>query len=135
MNKRDIAAAVLLENILRSTYPSREPGAIQPLQWSILRFIARVPEEQRTANMISNYLGVTAAPLSRAIQTLVKRGYIVQKKNAKDARSFLLFLTDEAVEALKSDPLLRLADSVSQLPEDQRDAFNKALEQIVKDMQ
>lgn len=131
MLKSDVAAAVLIENIVRATYTSREPGAIQPLQWSILRFLARVPKEQCTAYMISNFLGITAAPTSRAIQTLVKRGFVRQIRNESDARSFLLVLQRPAVEALKQDPLTKLAECVSNLPEGEKDLFKKSLERIV----
>jgi DNA-binding MarR family transcriptional regulator len=135
MSKSDEAAAVLLEKIVRAAYPSREPGAIQPLQWSILRFLARVPEEQRTAHMVANFLGITAAPTSRAIQTLVKRGYIKQVKSEHDARSFLLVLTEPAIAALDGDPILRLAKSVSDLPADEKVLFKKSLERIVVNVQ
>ncbi|MEH6835479.1 MULTISPECIES: MarR family winged helix-turn-helix transcriptional regulator [Falsihalocynthiibacter] len=131
MVKSDVAAAVLIEKIVRATYPSREPGAIQPLQWSILRFLARVPSEQRTAHMVAKFLGITAAPTSRAVQTLVKRGFIEQVKSEHDARSFLLVLQPAALQALKDDPLMRLAECVSKLPEDEKGVFKKSLECIV----
>lgn len=131
MVKSDVAAAVLIEKIVRAAYPSREPGAIQPLQWSILRFLARAPEEQCTAHMVAKFLGITAAPTSRAIQTLVKRGFIVQVKSTRDARSNLLFLLPPAREALKEDPLIRLAECVANLPEVEKGLFKKSLERIV----
>lgn len=131
MVKSDVAAAVLIEKIVRATYPSREPGAIQPLQWSILRFLDRVPEEQCTAHMVAKFLGITAAPTSRAIQTLVKRDFLKQEKSTLDARSNLLILLPAAHEALKHDPLMRLAECVSNLPEDEKGLFKKSLERIV----
>lgn len=134
MAKSDLAAAVLIEKIVRATYPSREPGAIQPLQWSILRFLARASKEQCTAHMVANFLGITAAPTSRAIQTLVKRGFLKQEKNKLDARSNILILLEPAQEALKQDPLIRLAECVSNLPEGDKAVFKKALERLVIDV-
>ncbi len=135
MTSSDVAAALLIEKIVRAAYPSREPGAIHPFQWSILRFLARVPEEQQTAHMVAKYLGVTAAPTSRAIQTLVKKGMVEQIKNETDGRSFRLRLTPAALLALEEDPLLRLAASVGDLPDAQRTPFKKALESIVMQVQ
>lgn len=131
MVKSDVAAAIIIEKIVRATYPSREPGAIQPLQWSILRFLARVPPEQCTANMVAKFLGITAAPTSRTIQTLVKRGFIKQMKSEHDARSFLLVLQPPAFQALKDDPIMRLAECVAKLPESEKGVFKKSLECII----
>ena len=39
-DKASLAAAVLLERLIRDTYTARHSSEIQPLQWSILRYLA-----------------------------------------------------------------------------------------------
>ncbi|WP_380054190.1 MarR family winged helix-turn-helix transcriptional regulator [Falsihalocynthiibacter sp. SS001] len=134
MLNSDVAAAVLLETIVRATYTSREPGALLPMQWSILRFLARVPEEQRSAKMITKFLGIPAAPTSRAVQGLVKRKLVKQEKSLEDARSFRLVLLPDAKKALEQDPLLQIAKSVANLPDEEKQLFKKSLETIVMDI-
>jgi len=37
VDKTAVAAAVLMERLIRDAYPARQSSQIQPLQWSILR--------------------------------------------------------------------------------------------------
>ncbi|MEO1363018.1 MAG: hypothetical protein AAFU86_04485, partial [Pseudomonadota bacterium] len=58
-DKKLIASIILLERFVRDIYPSRESSAIQPLQWSILRYLARMPADQCEVRFIAKFLGLT----------------------------------------------------------------------------
>ncbi len=119
----DLAAAALVEQMVRTAYGSRVSADIQPLQWSIIRYISRTPRERCTLSWIKSYLGRTHAPVSRAIKKLVERELIVPRPNPDDARSSLLELTETGMEIAKADPLLRIVDSIGKLPPGDRKRF------------
>ncbi|MFT6104439.1 MAG: DNA-binding MarR family transcriptional regulator [Paracoccaceae bacterium] len=129
--KSDIAAAILIEQLVRGTYSSLRSTDIQPLQWSILRYLARTQVELCTVQYVARFLGLTTAPVSRALQTLSKRGMVEAKSNPDDARSNLLFLTNEGRLALDGDPIILIATRLNMLPDDQRATFKRALQTLV----
>lgn len=126
----NFAAAILIEKIVRETYTKRSSTAIQPLQWSILRYLQRTPDAQCTMSMLANFLGLTHGPVVRAISTLVKRGLVEQTANLQDARSKTLTLTKAGQEALKFDPILGIASRIGSLPENDREQFVKLVRSL-----
>ena len=129
-NRADLGLAALLEQTVRAIYDKRGPHEIHPGQWSAMRFLARAGAEARTVNGLATYLGVTAAPASRAAQALLKRGFARQEPHPRDGRSHILTLTDEGRAALAQDPIARLASAVGALDRDERRTVTRALTQI-----
>lgn len=125
--KSDIAAAILLEKVIRDSYDKKAASEIQPLQWSILRYLEGAPEPRRTMTWIRSYLGLTHAPVVRAINTLKKRDLVIQTEYPDDARSKLLSLTESGLETLKSDPILGVAQHLHSLPEEERQMFRNLI--------
>lgn len=95
---------------MRNAYGTKPSGEVQPLQWAILRYVQATPENRCTMSLISKHLGLTHAPVGRAIQTLAKRHFIVQVTHPKDARSKLVRLTEAGIGMLERDPILKLAE-------------------------
>ncbi|WP_052700917.1 MarR family winged helix-turn-helix transcriptional regulator [Loktanella sp. S4079] len=126
----NFAAAILIEKIVRETYTKRSSTAIQPLQWSILRYLQRTPDAQCTMSMLASFLGLTHGPVVRAISTLVKRGLVEQIANLQDARSKTLKLTPAGHDALESDPILGIASRIDNLPEDDQQIFVKLVRSL-----
>ena len=126
---------MLIEKLVRDIYKSRAPGEIQPLQWSILRFLERAETGQRTVGWISRYLGLTPAPVSRALNTLSKRGLVASEPNPEDARSRMIWLTPLGKRTVAQDPLLELAKKLRALPEADRLNLQAVLQTLVLDTQ
>ncbi len=123
----ELAAAILLEKIVRDAYDKKKSGEVQPLQWSILRYLRRVPTERATLGWLARFLNITHAPVSRAIKTLVKKGFVTQSQNPTDARSQFLILTESGKAALQNDPILGVAQRIRKLPAAERDALTKSI--------
>jgi len=70
--------------------------------------------EGSSQEMVGRILGVDKANSARASANLVRKGYIMRKRNPSDRRSYLLYLTDEG-KAMR--PVLRsvLDDLLSEL--------------------
>lgn len=125
-----MALAILLEQAVRLIYPERSPQAMHPGQWAALRYLARTNREAATVAGLARYLGVTLAPASRAAAALVRKGYVRGEPDERDRRVVRLSLTAEGLTLLGGDPIRRLADAVSQLPDDRQRELAAILEHL-----
>ncbi|WP_414898688.1 MarR family winged helix-turn-helix transcriptional regulator [Rhodovulum sp. YEN HP10] len=130
----DFAAAVLMERIVRGAYETKNSSEIQPLQWSILRYLDRCAEDRCTLTLITGFLGLTHAPVSRAVRTMRDRGLVRQRSHPRDARSTIISLTDAGRDALELDPIRKIALLVCTLPDADRSAIKRALRSISVDL-
>ena len=125
----ELAAALLMERLVKETYSQRGPNSVPPLQWSILRFLKDAPDEKCRIKFISVYLGITHAPVSRAVGTLVQRG-LVDRVNGLPDRQSPLQITKSGIDTLKADPILKLAARVKSLSEHELKAFSRSISLI-----
>jgi len=123
----DVAAALLLEKLIRNVYAARLSAEIQPLQWSILRYLKTAPENRCTVGWIRSFVGLTHAPVVRAIKTLTLRGLVADRNHPQDARSRLLYLTASGLDSLRRDPILSLVRLMRELPENDRVQLKKSI--------
>lgn len=131
LDSRAFASAVLLEKIVRDAYEKRQSSEVQPLQWSILRYLGAEGAERCTIVWISSFLGITHAPVVRAVQTLQKRGYVSQEVNPDDARSKIVRLTEKGWLQLNSDPLRVIAQRIDTFDDDDKIALMTAIKQLI----
>lgn len=131
LESRAYASAVLLEKIVRGAYDKRRSSEVQPLQWSILRYLGTASEERSTANWIANFLGLTHAPVGRALKTLENRSYVSFDPNPADGRSRIVRLTDEGLAVLHADPLIAIAQQIERLDEPEKDSLMTAVKQLI----
>ena len=125
-----VALATLLEQTARNIYEQRGPSHLHPVQWSALRFFARANRSARSVAGLARYLGVTLGPASRTVGAL-KRGELVEaERDPKDGRSSVISLTDKGRQMLDSDPILRLAGAIEDLPGDKATALGESLTQL-----
>jgi DNA-binding MarR family transcriptional regulator len=83
---------------------------------------------------IRDFLGVTHAPVVRALGTLGKRGFLVQDQNPDDARSKLVSLTPKGIAILRADPILKVVKLLSVLPEIEREQFKRTVRSMAMNM-
>lgn len=135
LDSRSFASAVLLEKIVREAYEKRQSCEVQPLQWSILRYLGSEGAERCTIGWIASFLGITHAPVVRAVKTLRKRNYVTQEQNPEDARSKIVRLTQEGWKQLRLDPLCGIAQRIDGLTEDDKNALMSAIKTLVAPVQ
>lgn len=128
--KKLIASVVLLERFVRDIYPAKHSSEIQPLQWSILRYLDRMPVDRCEARWIAQFLGLTRAPVTRATATLERRGFVTQNPNGQDGRTKSIALTPRGRAALSDDPIRAAARHISALPPDEQAQFIKSIRSI-----
>ena len=125
--KAEVAAAVLIEQMIRDAYSDRAPGQMRPLQWSILRCLARSEPTVKTQSWIARFLGITAAPVSRAVHTLERRGLVTLRRRPEDARQTEVVLTDEGITTLGDDPILKIARRFARLSEEDKKRLKRLI--------
>lgn len=121
--KKLIASIVLLERFVRDIYPARQSSAIQPLQWSILRYLGRMPEDRCEVRWIAQFLGLTRGPVTRAVATLESRDLVRQQTSGIDARTKTITLTELGVATLAKDPVVEAAARIRSLPGSEQAQF------------
>lgn len=129
-SRADMGLSLLLEQTARSIYDKRGPTDIHPGQWSALRYFARANRKARTVAGLATFLGVTRGPASRATNSLVKQNFLQSEVNPQDGRSPLFTVTEKGHDALKHDPIIRLAHAISDLKKEQRSDLAESLEQL-----
>lgn len=131
LDSRAFASAVLLEKIFRNAYENRRSSEVQPLQWSIMRYLVHASEDRRTVVWLASFLGMTHAPVARAVKTLLARGYVDQQDNPTDGRSRILSLSKAGWCQLQADPLLSVAERIDMLDESEKRALASAVKQLI----
>ena len=124
------AAATLLERMIRDIYGDKGSSAVQPLQWSILRYLRKTSADRNELRWIARYLGLTRAPVARALKTLESRGYVEQAISPADNRTKTVSLTVEGREKLNEDPIKVIADRILSLPKAEKLQFIRSIRTI-----
>lgn len=122
--------ARLLEQTARAIYESRGPKAIHAGQWAVLRYLARAGRSARTVGGVATYLGVTHAPASRAVASLVRKDYVVVKTDPEDRRVRRIDLTPAGKALLDHDPVHRLTDAIEGLSHEKQKELASTLEAL-----
>lgn len=131
--RSDLAAALLIERLVREAYIERTPGSITPLQWSILRAVKRAGEDGCTQSWIVNFVGVTPAPVNRAVKALQRNGAVDMCRDASDGRKTVVTLTSLGVKLLEEDPIRSITTRLNRLDLPRKAEFRQALQQIFID--
>ncbi len=126
----NLATALLIERLVRDAYADRAPGSVTPLQWAILRAILRAKADPCTQGWISRFVGVTAAPVNRAIKALERHGAVSLRRDENDGRQMIVELTPTGYELLKRDPILVISRRLDRLEPDKRVEFRRVLQQL-----
>jgi len=130
-NRSAKATALLLERIVLGIYRSRQSNEVQQLQWSILRYLENAAQRQKTIGQIASYLGLTHAPVARAVNVLIERKLVAKVRNPNDGRSQIVSLTSEGLKILDTDPIHGIAAEITQLPVDVRHLLNDLLTDLI----
>lgn len=124
--------AVTLEHIGRALHAAGFTGGLHSVQWSALRYFSRARHELCTVNGLAGYQGTTAAPASRTVSALIRKGLLTSEVNPQDRRSRSLMVTPKGREMLTDDPLHVLDDAIAGLGAGQREAVQQALDSVLE---
>ena len=127
----EMAIALLLENVVQDMYASRQSSALQPLQWSILRYLAHATSGPKDLKSIAGYLGATESSVGRAVNALERTGLVNRGRDPQLGRSAHVEITDDGKAALPDDPLQKVAWKIGTLADNEREALAKALRKLL----
>jgi DNA-binding MarR family transcriptional regulator len=114
-----------LHSVARETwhgYGMARPAAL------VMRQIDRCPG--MTVSKLSRMTGMAKSNVSKSVESLVQKKYVLKKKDLKDQRQVLLFPTDKAKKhftQMWNGSVLRLKEVVEGVPEDEIDSIIDAL--------
>ena len=136
LDKPLLALAALFEQAARLVEHAAFDQGLYPAQWSALRYLAQQagkhrPKVTSTVKGVADFQGTTMGPASRTVSTLVSKGLVVMADDPTDGRRKLISLTPAGRAALKSDPVLRLAEIFGRLSIDQRASLAEAIEEVI----
>lgn len=66
---------------------------LSPIQIQILIFLNTHSDEKRSVSYLAKEFNLTKATVSDAIQSLLRKGYVIKRKNQSDGRSYGIELT------------------------------------------
>ncbi len=124
--------AALFEQVARNIYPERGPKTLHPRQWAALRFFDLAGVRARTVTGLARYLGITLAPASRSVASLVRHNLLAPEDRQPDRKAVVYALTDTGRETLTQDPLGEFAQRIADLSETDRSQLMRALEALLQ---
>lgn len=107
MNNIDYLS-LTLDQVFRSIREIQYTNGLLPVQWEVLRYLARANKYSLTPTFVANFLGTTKGTASQTLYSLENKGYICRTANAKDKRVVNLALTKAGSQILESDPVMAL---------------------------
>lgn len=119
--------ADLLERLSRLIVNDGHHGGLKPVQWEVLRYLARANRFSRTPSALTAYLGSTKGTVSQSVIALERKGWVAKKRGGEDKRSVTLELTAAGREKLGEDPLEALELAVADLGLDRAAALEESL--------
>ncbi|AWY00509.1 hypothetical protein A8139_11300 [Marinomonas primoryensis] len=136
MNYSSERIADLLVHIVRRSV-QRSASELTSAQWSALRFFAHANQFSRQPSAFASYHGTTRGTASQTVKSLVKLGYLERSRGLSDRRSAVFDVTPPGMEALNTDPLKTLVQTIDDLPQEQRESlcaslltFNKGSQEV-----
>jgi DNA-binding MarR family transcriptional regulator len=123
--------ADLLEQVTRQIQAAGFVDGLKPAQWSVLRFIDKAPQDQRTITHFAAYHAVSKSSASQTTRLLIGKGLLKYQASAEDKRVRYLSLSAKGASLLRSDPLDLLAKSLKKFSDRELAANAKFLSALL----
>jgi len=125
-----------LSNLLRAE--EREAGArekLQPVQLSILLYLARCNRYSNTPAAVTAYLGVTKGTASQSVMTLERRGFVEKSADPADGRVARLRLTEAGRRVVgEASPPRAIGEVLDALSPARSRTIEQALEELLREL-
>lgn len=105
---------------------------LTPAQWSAMRYFSSAPPFSRTMANLARFQGLTLAPVTRTVRTLIEKGYVERRPNPRSKKADLVILTPAGKELLKRDPRSQLSDIIAKLSAEDREAMTGMMRVILQ---
>lgn len=100
---------------------------LTPAQWSALRYFSVAPPFSRTMANLARFQGLTLAPVTRTVRTLIDKGYVDRHPNPRSKRADLVIVTRAGKELLTRDPRSQLIEIMAKVPAEDREAMARTM--------
>lgn len=100
--------ASLVERLGRLARALQHRDGTKPVQWEVLRYLARANKRSRTPGALADFLGSTRGTVSQTLITLERKGLIIRRPSSLDGRGMELDLTEAGVALAAEHPLREL---------------------------
>jgi DNA-binding MarR family transcriptional regulator len=101
---------------------------LYPAQWTILRYLAAMPEELRTSAETARYQHLAVGAVTRTVRTLITKGLVSKRPSKVHHRAEQLDLTERGIALLGSDPFHAVDLAIRTLGDSDRAVFSRVLE-------
>ena len=129
---REAALARAFELASRLIHARSHAHGLYPAQWSAIRYFRSASGAHRTSISLARYQGLAFGAVARTVRTLILRGYLRKAGSAGRGRAEIIEVTPEGLAMLASDPVETIADAVSALDGERKDALAAALDTILR---
>ncbi|OHC74385.1 MAG: hypothetical protein A3G18_09105 [Rhodospirillales bacterium RIFCSPLOWO2_12_FULL_58_28] len=97
--------ASLVERLGRLARALQHRDGAKPVQWEVLRYLARANKPSRTPGALADFLGSTRGTVSQTLITLERKGLVIRRPSRFDRRGMELELTEVGKELAAEHPL------------------------------
>jgi DNA-binding MarR family transcriptional regulator len=124
--------ADLLEQVTRQVQAAGFVDGLKPAQWSVLRFIDKAAEDQRTITHFAAHHAVSKSSASQTTRLLIGKGLLKYQPSKEDKRVRYLSLSTKGSALLRSDPLDMVAKALKKFSDRDLGAAGKFLEGLLE---
>lgn len=105
----------LIARLARLDAAATWDDALNPVQVAALEYLARANRFSRAPSHVADYLGTTRGTMSQTLKTLMRKGYVSERRSETDRRSISYDLTEPGrAIAMRGGALL---EAIGGLPE------------------
>lgn len=101
-----LQAAQLIDRLERLARGADTGGAVNPAQWTALRYLARANRFSRTPAALAEFMQSTRGTVSQTLIALEHKSLLTRTQNERDRRSIDLALTPNRIALMQSLPRL-----------------------------
>ncbi|WP_439636797.1 MarR family winged helix-turn-helix transcriptional regulator [Oceanicaulis sp.] len=116
-----------IERLSRLVHNEAHAEGLKPVQWEVLRFLARANPVSRSPKAVVAYLGLTKGTVSQTLLALERKGLICKSEGVGDARKVRLDLTHAGTDRLTRDPVAALEEAVCALDDKDIELLSQTL--------
>lgn len=121
-----------LERLARLIRQQGHAHSLNPVQWEVLRYLARANALSNTPGAAARYLGSTKGTVSQTILALERKGLLTKAQRQQDKRSVHLALTEQGRAALAQDGLDPLLADIAALSAKTRKRLDRGLAALLR---
>ena len=127
----ELAIALLMAKVVTDMHADGRTTTVQPLQWSILRFLTHATNVPKDLKSIASYLATTTSSVDQEVNKLERLGLVERGSDPQIDRSAQIEITEDGKVALAEDPIQKMARKIGALTENEREGLAKALRKLL----